>query len=352
MLSVFILVGLLVGIATFVALHFAFRREHNAVSALVSGVKGEERLRTLEQNVQSSLNSLRETLSTIDRARGESLARLDAVLGQSHQTIQALHKSTSKLAETLSSSQARGQLGERLADDVLRAAGFVEGMNYIRNTQMSGGVTRPDFTFLLPEDRTLNMDVKFPIASYVRYVGLEDGEERNQAERQFLADVRTTIKAVATRDYVDPGRGTLGFMIVFVPNEQIYGFIHGRDANIAEEARGLGVVLCSPLTLFTLLSVIRQASESFALASDANEVLQALSGFGIQWQKYQASVETLGRRLASAQTAFDEIHGPRTRALNKQLARVEELRQQRHLELPEGVNESDDEDDVQPRSLS
>ena len=179
-----------------------------------------------------------------------------------------------------------------------------------------------------------SLDVKFPLASYVRSVECEEDGERVSAERQFLLDVRSTVRAVATRDYVDPSHGTLAFMIVFVPNEQIFSFINERDSSLADDARQLGVVLCSPLSLFALLSVVRQAADSFALASDANEVLQALSSFVRQWDKYQECIDKMSKRLDSLQTAFEELRGPRTRALNKQLARVEELRAQRHLELP------------------
>ena len=334
------LLGLIVAIVAFLAIHWTASRERSAVNALVSGVNGEERLRALEQSIQASMNDLRSAMQTIDLARGESLARLDGLVGTSQRTIEALQRSTQQLATTLSSSQARGQLGERLADDILRAAGFVEGVSYRRNSQIEGGLTRPDFTFFLPEGRCLHMDVKFPLASYVRSVECEEDGERVVAERQFLLDVRSTIRSVATREYVDPSHGTLAFMLVFVPNEQIFSFVNERDSSLADDARQLGVVLCSPLSLFALLSVVKQAADSFALASDANEVLQALSGFARQWDKYQEYIEKISKRLDSLQTAFEELRGPRTRALNKQLARVDELRAQRHLELP--AMESDD----------
>jgi hypothetical protein len=46
---------------------------------------------------------------------------------------------------------ARGQWGERMAEDVLRLAGFVENVNYVKQTQLEGGTGRPDFTFPLPK---------------------------------------------------------------------------------------------------------------------------------------------------------------------------------------------------------
>lgn len=333
------LLGLVVAIVAFLALQWKGTRDGAAISALVSGVKGEERLRLFEQSLHGGLQDVQKTITAIDKARAESLARLDALLGESQRTISLLHGTTAKLAATLSNSQARGQLGEKLADDILRAAGFVEGISYVRNQQIDQGTTRPDFTFFLPGGRTLNMDVKFPLSNYVKCVQLNGEEERLQAERQFLADVRATIRGVAGRDYVNPDQNTLAFMIVFVPNEQVFGFIQERDAAIVDDARTMNVILCSPLSLFTLLSVIRQAADSFALATDAHDVLRALAGFSTQWDKYQDAVETVGKRLDSAQRAFEELKGARTRAMNKQLARVNDVRQLRGLAVSEEESE-------------
>ena len=100
-----------------------------------------------------------------DRARehGELTTRLDETARHSR----ALAETTQSLRQVLASPKARGQWGERMADDVLRSAGLIEGVNYRRQKGLAGGGI-PDVTFLLPGDRVLHMDVKFPIDNYVR----------------------------------------------------------------------------------------------------------------------------------------------------------------------------------------
>ena len=51
-----------------------------------------------------------------------------------------------------------------MAEDVLRFSGFIEGINYVKQTAM--GQTIPDFTFFLPKEKKVNMDVKFPQSLY------------------------------------------------------------------------------------------------------------------------------------------------------------------------------------------
>ena len=63
-----------------------------------------------------------------------------------------------------------------MAEDVLRLAGFHENINYVKQTQIDGG-GRPDYTFPMPKGHDLYMDVKFPMAAYLRY--LEAGTTPN-----------------------------------------------------------------------------------------------------------------------------------------------------------------------------
>jgi DNA recombination protein RmuC len=68
-----------------------------------------------------------------------------------------------------------------MAEDMLRAAGFIEGINYEKQDTITGG-GRPDYTFLMPPDRVLYMDVKFPLDSYAKYVGATEPTSRDSIE--------------------------------------------------------------------------------------------------------------------------------------------------------------------------
>ena len=59
---------------------------------------------------------------------------------------------------------------------VLPLAGRHEKVNSCEHAAVSGdGTGIPDFTFVLPKGHVLFMDVKFPMASYLKY--LEAGTE-------------------------------------------------------------------------------------------------------------------------------------------------------------------------------
>ncbi len=305
---------------------------------------GEERLKARQAEIDKSLKGISETLKDVtgfvqetDKRRNESIVQLSTVVTQSQRSLQDLASVTQNLNQALTSGQQRGQWGERMAEDILRTSGLIEDINYRRNARVEGGMTRPDFTFLLPQDRVLHMDVKFPLAGYLRFLQAETDPERDIARKQFLSDVRQRLREVTGREYIDTSNGTLDYVLVFIPNEQVYGFIHEQDPQILDEALAMRVVLCSPLTLFAVLAVIRQSVENFRLSEQTDRILSALGGFAKQWEKYQTVVDKVGTRLASTQKAFDDLAHTRTNQLERQVRKVETLRLESGVAAVESV---------------
>jgi DNA recombination protein RmuC len=310
--------------------------------------RGEEQLRARQgeidkglSEVRQELGKLRDLVREVDSKRGESLVKLGEVTSETKKQTELLRSETGRLNEVLSGSQSRGQWGERMAEDVLRVAGFIEGVQYQKQQQVAGGASRPDFTFFV-QDQVLNMDVKTPMVEYQRYLTVDSEVERDAAAKAFRQDVRARIKEVTTRDYIDPEGGTLDYMLVFIPNEQVYGFLHENDPELLDAALRDKVVLCSPLTLFAILAVIRQASENFKLAEQTNEILKALGGFNKQWGMFKEHMDKVGRSLDSSRDAFADLMGVRTRQLDKQVQRVDDLRRNAGLDGQRAVDVADD----------
>ncbi|MDD9812304.1 MAG: DNA recombination protein RmuC [Gammaproteobacteria bacterium] len=270
--------------------------------------------------IDKSLSGMNEKLEFIHK---QSTA-LQASIDTSTKHTEALREDTTRLREILSSSQKRGQWGERMVSDILQFVGLVERVNYTRQSQVESG-QRPDYTFNLPREKKLNMDVKFPLAQYENYLAADSDEARAQAKHAFLATVRNHIKSVSGREYINPAEGTLDYVMLFIPNESIYGFINREDAELIDFALRNRVLLCSPLTLYAVLSLIHQAARNFTMNERASEVMQLVEQFRRQWQKYVEQMDKMGRRIDGLGEDFKTLVTTRTRALEKPLDRIENL---------------------------
>ena len=286
------------------------------------------------EQVNNELKSMREYVSNTDKQRVESLGKISEAVDESRKVTELLRQDTTKLNEALSGGQSRGQWGERVADDVLRLAGFIEGVSY-RKQVTTGEGSRPDFTFLLPDERILHMDVKMPMAAFKRYLDADNELEKQTAAKDFVRDTKQRIKEVTTRDYINPEAGTLDYTLVFIPNEQVYGFIHEQDPEIIDFALRNHVVICSPLTLFAVLAVMRQSAENFRLESRTREIQKAIGSFRKQWDMYKDQSEKVGRAFDTTHRAWSELVGKRERQLDKSIESVDRLRSEDAAPMPE-----------------
>lgn len=291
------------------------------------------------KQIATRLGELDTALRTLEKDRRESHGALVQRLESASRTTTDLQRTTAQLRDALAHPQRRGQWGERMAEDVLRLAGLIAGVNYEQQATTEAG-RRPDFTFFLPSERCVHMDVKFPLPNYLLYLDAADDAARDAARAAFLRDVRQRIREVTTREYIDPARGTVDYVLVFIPNEQVYTFIHEHDPGLLDEALERKVVLCSPLTLYAYLVVIRQAAEHFRLEQASREILALLAEFRKEWQKYGDVMERMGRSLTQALEQYEQLANTRTRKLDRQLDRIDALTTERQLTLPDEAGSS------------
>ncbi len=291
---------------------------------------------TLEQmkgEMRSELGRLGQIVATLGERSAEQFGQVDQSLRVHAEIVQHLSSTTQSLREALANSKTRGQWGERMAEDVLRLAGFIENVNYVKQTAVEGeGRGLPDFTFFMPKQHVLYMDVKFPLTSYLKYLDAGTEAERQAHRDQFLRDVRLRVKELAKRDYAkSSSAATVDQVLLFLPNETLTSFIVEHDPTIVDEAMKQGIVLCSPLTLLAFLGLIRQAFDSFMIEQTSDQILSLLGKFGEQWGKYTDSLETVKKRFDSVQREFDNLLGTRKRALERPLRELESIRREKGL---------------------
>jgi DNA recombination protein RmuC len=290
------------------------------------------RLDQVHGEMRAELAKVTDMLAALGQTSAQKFGEVESSLKAHIEIANTLSESTQALRSALANPQARGQWGERMAEDVLRLAGFVENVNYVKQTQIDGGSGRPDYTFPMPKNHSLYMDVKFPMAAYLRYLEAGTDAERDAHLKRFLTDVRARVKELAKREYAADGSGAaVDYVLLFIPNEQLTGFIHEHDPRLLDDAMGQQVVMCSPLTLFAFLGVIRQAFDNFMIEQTSDEILQLIGKFGTQWTKYAEQIDKIKRRFEGVEKDFETLAGTRRRALERPLRELESIRQQRNL---------------------
>lgn len=272
--------------------------------------------------MHKELGKLHSTLTTFEKDRAHTYGQVAQQLKFTAQQTAQLSSSTEKLKGLLLDTRARGQWGERMAEDLLTLMGMKEGINYSKQ-ETGNNAQRPDFTFWLPQGRKVHMDVKFPLNNYLKYANAHSEEEAQKHLQVFIKDVRLRLKEVKSRQYIDLQDHTLDYLLIFIPNEAVYHFIMDRAPDILDEAMKQKIILCSPFTLYAILAVIRQAVDNFSMEEKASELREQLAQFRTQWVRYTQSMDKLGRRLDDAQKEYKQLSETRTKQLDKVLQKID-----------------------------
>lgn len=292
----------------------------------------DQRLATIQTEVTAKLEKVTTMVTEIEKSRHASFTTLQQQIGATGEQLKSLQTTTSDLKSALTNSRTRGQWGERMAEDVLRLAGLQPEVNYRRQSSIfgtEGTRGRPDYTFILPGGRVIHMDVKFPLDNYLAYLNAETEPARAAAARQFVTDARARLRETTTREYRNghtvQGEQALDYLLIFIPNEQVYAFLLENAPNLLDEALGQKIILTSPTTLLAVLAVINQASQHFRLQQQTAGIHDILTGIRREWEKFGTEMDKIGKKLREAQSTFDDVTSTRTRMLERQFTKLDSL---------------------------
>jgi DNA recombination protein RmuC len=327
------------------------REESIRLASETIAKSGGDQLGTKAQVIDTALNGIANKMN-------QSLEALSVELRNLREKNNIQYDSVGKAVEALSkrtdnNSQKRGQWGERVVEDMLRAAGFIENVNYTKQDVNSAG-GKPDYKFMMPPNRVLFMDVKFPLDKYAMHFSAETDALRAQARTEFVKAVRGHVDALAKRDYVNNAKEeAVDYVLMFLPNESISSFVHEADPTLIDYALSKQVVLCSPLALYAFLVVIRQATDSFHTEQTAASIMQQINKFDKEWANYVKAVDEVKTTFDKFAGKLDDIatDGTRFKKLGVPIRAIEKMRTKQGIpelsetDVPE-IDEPDDEADA------
>lgn len=272
--------------------------------------------------IQEDLKVNKKELENVERNRIGTFKELATKLEDYKKVTDQLAVSTEGLKKVLSNNQLRGQFGEQVADDLLKMAGFVKGVDYEFNKEQAGSETRPDFAIFLPDGSRINIDSKFPYANLQKVAAAENETQKQEYMKKFEHDVKEKIKQVATRDYINPEDKTVDFAIIFVPNEMIFSYIYDQLNEVWTEAMTKKVILTGPFSFTAILRLVKQAYDNFKYQKNLQEVIGHVQMFEKEFEKFYSEFQKIGERIQSLEKQYEDVNGTRVRQLVKRMDKV------------------------------
>jgi DNA recombination protein RmuC len=209
------------------------------------------------------------------RLYSDSLRRADAAMATLQEERQRSDRQQDALRRyeiTFASINGRGELGEQVLVDTARALGLREGMHYSVQTDVAGGGSaRPDLLLLVGDGRMVPVDAKMSMACWTEAVESDDPEERADALRVHVRNIRSRAAELAGKGYqrwADAIYGT----IMFVPSDAAVVAALDTDTDLLRWLLDRRVFLCGPTGFAIVASAALFAATERALAADIEAV--------------------------------------------------------------------------------
>jgi DNA recombination protein RmuC len=278
--------------------------------AEVAAVRGssesmDRRVEDLRRSVGDRVAAVEDRLAEGQKNVADTLGEVHEKMGrvfQASQKIQELAGGMTRLEDLLKPPKIRGNLGETFLEQALADA-LPPGSWKMRHSFPDGTIVDAAIRvgeFFVP------VDSKFPLENFRRSREAADESERTRARRDFAADVRRHVDAIASK-YVRPGDGTYDFAFMYVPSEAVYCEIafDEEGASLADWAAERRVIAVSPRLLHVYLATVCMGLRGMAVEERAKEIQQHLSDLRRDWTLVEDPFRTLGSHLRNSQKQYD-----------------------------------------------
>jgi DNA recombination protein RmuC len=227
-------------------------------------------------------------------------------------------------------SKTQGDWGEMILLRILEDSGLRRGEEFLVQENVkdaSGSNFRPDVIVRFPEGTSVVIDSKVSLTAYAEAVAASDPQQREHLLDEHVRSIRRHIDELAAKNYADLVKGSVGYVLMFVPNESSYIAAMKRQPSLSFDAYKKHVIILSPTNLmmtlhltYNLWQVNRQNRNVGEIVRRAADLYDKVVGFQDDFNAVENALQRLSKVYSDARRKLYD--GP-----GNILRRTETLRQ-------------------------
>lgn len=290
-----------------------------------------ELLKPLQQQFDAFKKSVEESKTSSEVSKRELKDSFEATLKlfaqQQNQAVEALKEETLKIGNDANNltqalkrdTKKQGNWGELILESILEASGLVKDVQYFiqeTNIDDEGKIKRPDVVVRFPEGRSVIIDSKVSLTAYTEAYETPDEDFRRKRLKDHAKSVKKHVDELADKKYDEAVKDSIGFILMFIPNDQCYLSALEEEPDLSRYAYSKGIVIISPSNLMMALQLafnmwqqdIRNKNIENIIKT-ANELYNKVAGFSESMLSVEKYLNQLSNAFITAKKQLYEGNG-------------------------------------------
>ena len=288
----------------------ALRAEFQAMASQLARVEG----KALREEHLERLNDLLAPLGkNIESFRTQFVsghAAMDRYIKDLVEQTTAVGHEAGQLAKALkANSKMQGNWGEAILNNLLEASGLTEGRDFIvqeHTRDEEGRSLIPDVVVNLPGERAVVVDSKVSLTAFADYAVCDDEEERQRLMREHLLSLRRHVKELSVKNYDKVVKNSIGYVLMFVPNEAAYIAAMNADPKLATEAYAQRIIILNPTNLLMALQLAYNLWQSELQSRSVYEIYNSAEKLYKKFVGFAQNFAQIGKGIRQLSDVYDK----------------------------------------------
>lgn len=290
--------------------------------------------------VAAQLKDMQQKVLDLEKQRSQQHGDLAAQIRATRESADQSKSAAETLSAALRNNSVRGAYGETQLRSLVESAGLLRRVDFFTQESITSesGARRPDMIIRLPGGKEVAVDAKVPYSAFID-AHRPDLDDAGQTKlfTQHAKQVKAHVDALAAKTYWTGLSASPEFTVAFIPNDAILNAAVDADPSLMDYAFSRGIVLATPVNLWSVLKTVAFTWQQEVLTENAKELFDLGNELYGRLAKMTDYVGKLGRSIETSVKSYNEFVGSLERRVLVTARKFDQLDEAKVIPAPQVV---------------
>ena len=226
-------------------------------------------------------------------------------------------------------NKTQGDWGEMVLEKLLENSGLRKNEEYFIQSSVkdeNGNSLRPDVIVRFPEGRSVVIDSKVSLTNYADAVSAIDDSERDRLLNEHARSMRRHVDELAAKSYDKVVDDAIGFVLMFVPNENSYIAAMRQQPELSRYAYSKRIIIISPSNLLMALQLAYNLWQYDRQTKNVEKIVKTASDLYDKVAVFSETFNDLETQITKLSQSFDKAKNQLYDGKGNVMRRIESLK--------------------------